>query len=339
MSPATTPVPGSFCWFELATLDQAAAKRFYQSVFGWSVEDQPMGPSETYSLFRIDGKDVAAGYAMRPDQKMQGVPPHWMVYVLVTNADKATARAKQLGATVHSGPFDVMDAGRMSVVQDPAGAMFCIWQPKKSKGVGLRGDHGTAVWVDLSTPDQARSGKFYSDLFGWNMTEGKSMNPARPGDYYHIVNGSEFIGGIQPSTYRDPKTPPFWLTYFDVADADATIKQVASLGGKVIMPAMAMGDVRKFAVLADPQGAVFAIVQDLGGAESSAKPAAKAISKPGAKPGVNPGAKPSAKAAAKKASSKKSVKARPAKTSKKKPGKKSGKKTSAKPAKKGQRKR
>jgi predicted enzyme related to lactoylglutathione lyase len=309
-----------------------------------------MGPSETYSLFRIDGKDVAAGYAMRPDQKMQGVPPHWMVYVLVTNADKATARAKQLGATVHSGPFDVMDAGRMSVVQDPAGAMFCIWQPKKSKGVGLRGDHGTAVWVDLSTPDQARSGKFYGDLFGWNMTEGKSMNPARPGDYYHIVNGSEFIGGIQPSTHRDPNTPPFWLTYFGVADADATIKQVASLGGKVIMPAMAMGDVRKFAVLADPQGAVFAIVQELGGAESSAKPAVKAISKPGTKPGVNTGAKPRAKAAArkaspkktsaktiapKKASSKKSVKARPAKLSKKKPAKRK----SSKPAKRGQRKR
>lgn len=355
MSPATTPVPGSFCWFELATSDQAAAKRFYQSVFGWSVEDQPIGPNEMYSLFRIGGKDVAAGYTMRAEQKMQGVPPNWMVYVLVTNADRATARAKQLGATVHSGPFDVMDAGRMSVIQDPAGAMFCIWQPNKNKGVGLRGEHGTAVWTDLSTPDQPRSGKFYSDLFGWKMVDGKSMNPARPGDYYHIVNGADFIGGIQPATDRDPNAPPFWLTYFDVANADATIKQVASLGGKVIMPPMAMGGVRKFAVLADPQGAVFAIVQELGGKESSATPkaAAKAPVQPAvntapaakAAPAVNtaptvkaaPAVKPAPpanapKAAAKEttaakkspkgASSKKAAKSRPAKLAKKKPAKK-----------------
>jgi predicted enzyme related to lactoylglutathione lyase len=352
MSPATTPIPGSFCWFELATSDQAAAKRFYQSVFGWSVEDQPIGPNEMYSLFRIDGKDVAAGYTMRADQKIQGVPPNWMVYVLVANADKATARAKQLGATVHSGPFDVMDAGRMSVIQDPAGAVFCIWQPNKNKGVGLRGEHGTAVWVDLSTPDQARSGKFYSDLFGWKMADGKSMNPARPGDYYHIVNGSDFIGGIQPSTHRDPKMPPFWLTYFDVANADATIKQVASLGGKVIMPAMAMGDVRKFAVLADAQGAVFAIVQELGGEESSAKQAAKAAVKtaPAAKaaatnvPAKKAAAKKPAakKARAKKAPAKKAAKAnarkaKPARGSK--PAKKARASKKAKAAKKGQRKR
>ena len=192
-----------------------------------------MGPNEMYSLFRIDGKDVAAGYTMRAEQKMQGVPPHWMVYVLVTNADKATARAKQLGATVHSGPFDVMDAGRMSVVQDPAGAMFCIWQANKNKGVGLRGDHGTAVWTDLSTPDQARSGKFYSDLFGWRMTEGKSMNPARPGDYYHIVNGSDFIGGVQPAAHMNPHAPPQWLIYIEVDDCRASTESSTGTRGCV----------------------------------------------------------------------------------------------------------
>jgi predicted enzyme related to lactoylglutathione lyase len=358
MSPATKPVPGSFCWFELATLDQTAAKRFYQSVLGWSVEDQPMGPSEMYSLFRINGKDVAAGYTMRAEQKAQGVPPNWMVYVLVSSVDKSAAKAKTLGATVHVEPFDVMDAGRMSVIQDPVGATFCIWQPNKSQGAGLRGEHGTAVWVDLSTPDQVKSGKFYSDLFGWKMV-GENMNPAKPGDYYHIVNGTDFIGGIQPATHRDPKTPPFWLTYFDVADADATVKQVASLGGKVIMPTMAMGDVRKFAVLADPQGAVFALVQDLGGKESSAtpKPIAKATATkvPAAKaPAVKapPVKAPAMKAAARKPAAKngrakkplakKSAKAKARKATPPR-GSKSAKKARAskktKPAKKGQRKR
>jgi uncharacterized protein len=340
MSPAAKLVPGSFCWFELATLDQEAAKRFYQSVFGWAADDQPIGPTEKYSMFRINGHDVAAGYTMRAEQKTQGVPPNWMVYVLVADADKTAARARQLGATIHAEPFDVMDSGRMSVIQDPVGAMFCIWQAAKHAGVGLKGDHGTAVWVDLSTPDQTRSGKFYSDLFGWKMTEGKSMKPAKPGDYFHIVNGTEFIGGIQPGTHRDPNAPSSWLTYFDVADADGTVKQVKSLGGRVIMPTMAMGDVRKFAVLADPQSAVFAIVQELGGQETSAKP----------KPAE--GAAPK-KAVAKKATKAKARRAKPVKKSKpakkaarkSKPAKASAKRSAkkparkSKPARKGQRKR
>ena len=72
--------PGQFCWVELATTDQAAARTFYRSLFGWEADEQPMGPGETYTLFRKAGRDVAAGYRLRPDQK--GVPPSWQVYVL-----------------------------------------------------------------------------------------------------------------------------------------------------------------------------------------------------------------------------------------------------------------
>ena len=229
MSAVTKHVPGSFCWFELATTDQNAAKQFYQSVFGWKVEDQAIGPSETYSMFRIDGKDVAAGYRIRPEQLTQGVPPHWMIYMMVANADASAAKAKALGAAVIVEPFDVMDHGKMSVIRDPTGAMFCIWQPNTHTGTGLTGAHGTMVWADLSTPDQKRAGEFYSALFGWTMVTGTSMNPAKPGEYYHIMNGSEFIGGVQPAEYRDPHIPAHWLMYFDVANCDKTVARVASL--------------------------------------------------------------------------------------------------------------
>src|SRR6185369_11283507 len=94
--------------------------------------------------------------------------------------------------------------------------------------------------------------------------------------------------------------PSNWLTYFDVANAGATISKVQSLGGRVLMPAMTMGNVRTFAVLADPQGAAFAVVQELGGKEDGEpKPAAKAAAKPAPKPVAKPAAKPQAKAAAK----------------------------------------
>src|ERR1700748_1996365 len=110
---------GSFCWVELATTDQAAAKNFYTSLFGWSVTDSPMGPDDLYSIFNIDGRDAAAGYTMRKEDRAQGIPPHWMLYIAVDDADKSVAKAAQAGGTILAPAFDVMDAGRMGVIQDP----------------------------------------------------------------------------------------------------------------------------------------------------------------------------------------------------------------------------
>jgi len=103
----TKAKPGNFCWFELATSDQAAAKKFYGGLFGWTANDNPMGPDAYYTMFQLRGKNVAAAYTMMPEQAKQGVPPHWGTYVAVTNVDDTIARAKSLGGSVLAGPMDV----------------------------------------------------------------------------------------------------------------------------------------------------------------------------------------------------------------------------------------
>src|SRR2546425_5023173 len=113
---------GSFCWIELATTDQKAAKDFYGSLFGWSPQDSPIGPNEFYTIFKLEGRDAAAGYTLRAEQREQGVLPHWMVYIAIDSADQAAGKAKELGGTVVVPPFDVMDLGRMAVIHDPTGA-------------------------------------------------------------------------------------------------------------------------------------------------------------------------------------------------------------------------
>jgi predicted enzyme related to lactoylglutathione lyase len=250
-----THSPGSFCWFELATTDQNAAKNFYSSLFGWSVADYPMGPEDFYSMFRLDGRDAAAGYTMRKEQRAQGVPPHWMLYIAVANADQSVAKAAQAGATVLAPPFDVMDAGRMAVIQDPTGAIFSVWQPNRNPGTGIGGVDSTVCWADLSTPDPERAKKFYSELFGWEMMK----DPQDPSGYIHIKNGEQFIGGIPPAEHRNPNAPPHWLLYFQVASAEASTSKAAQLGGKVLMPPRKMENVGTWSIVADPQGAVFAL--------------------------------------------------------------------------------
>ena len=250
----THPV-GDFCWIELATTDQNSAKSFYSSLFGWAPNDMPMGPEEVYTIFRLNGRDSAAGYTMGKEERAQHVPPHWNLYIAVESADAAADKATKLGGKVLAPAFDVFDAGRMSVIQDPTGAVFTVWQAKKNAGIGIVREPGTFCWADLSTPDRERAKQFYSGLFGWQVEAGEKD----PSGYLHIKNGENFIGGIPPVQHRNPNSPPHWLIYFAVADVDATAAKAKQAGARFYLEPMSIEDVGRMAVMADPQGAVSAI--------------------------------------------------------------------------------
>ena len=247
--------PGEFCWFELATTDQEAAKKFYMSLFGWTVMDSPMGPTDYYSMFQIEGRAVAAGYTMRQEERAQGVPPHWMLYVCVASADEIARRAPELGGKVFAPAFDVAEFGRMTVVADPTHAIFSVWQPKTHRGTQIAGVNGTVCWADLNTPDPDRAIPFYSALFGWKMAAGEQD----PSGYLHIKSGETFIGGIPPAKNLNPQAPPHWMIYFLVSDCDAAAERVKELGGTPLMGPLDIPNTGRMAIFKEPQGAVFAV--------------------------------------------------------------------------------
>ena len=106
------PNTGSFCWLELGTTDRKAAKTFYSNLFGWSGEDMPMGPDMVYTILRSGGNDVAGAYALMKEQVAAHVPPHWMPYIKVENADASAAKAVALGAKQIVPPSDIPNVGR-----------------------------------------------------------------------------------------------------------------------------------------------------------------------------------------------------------------------------------
>jgi len=246
-------VPGSFCWMELATTDQNSAKAFYAALFDWSAIDYPMGPGEFYTMFKLQDRDVAAGYTM--GQREQGAPPRWNLYIAVENADAAATRAAELGGKVLAPAFDVMDAGRMAVIQDPTGAIFQAWQPNRSIGIRISNVPGAFCWADLNTGDAKAASAFYSGLLGWKFEPGEHDTSG----YLHIKNGDAFIGGVPAPDQRDPNAPPHWLLYFQVADCDASTAKAAEHGAKIFMPPMTLEGVGRFSVIADPQGAAFSL--------------------------------------------------------------------------------
>lgn len=251
----TEHAPGSFCWIELATTDGPGAKKFYGELFGWDAHDSPIGPDQVYTLLRLDGKDVGALY--QKGETMKDVPPNWASYISVTSADETVAKAQALGGNIIQGAFDVMEVGRMAVISDPTGAVFCIWQPKVHKGVGVKGEPNSLTWNELLTTDTAKAGDFYTKLFGWvDNTHGGQGH-----QYTEFMNGDTHAGGMMKIEPHMGPIPPNWGIYFAVEDVDAAAEKAKSLGANLIVPPMDIETVGRFSTIRDPQGAVFSIIK------------------------------------------------------------------------------
>jgi len=116
---------GTFGWDELHTRDTGAAKKFYGSVFGWSGK----GDGDEYWHWRNAGKDIGG---MMSHKGPPSVPPHWLAYTVVSEVDNLTKKVETLGGKVMAPAMDIPKVGRFSVVQDPTGAVFSLFQSGRS---------------------------------------------------------------------------------------------------------------------------------------------------------------------------------------------------------------
>jgi predicted enzyme related to lactoylglutathione lyase len=240
---------GTFCWTDLGTTDAASARAFYTHLFGWDAEDLPAGEDGVYTMFRIDGRDVAALYEMGAQERGQ-LPAHWSSYVSVEDVEAVAARTRELGAAVVAEPFDVLDSGRMAVLRDPAGAHLHLWEPGRHVGAGRVNEAGCMVWNELAAPDVGRAAAFYRDLLGWDA-EADATGYAT----IHTSNGPN--GGIRPVQEGEQ---PAWLVYFSVESADDAAGRVRDAGGEVVAGPMDV-TVGRIAIVRDPQGAALALYE------------------------------------------------------------------------------
>lgn len=257
MQEITQHAPGSFCWVELGTSDAAAAKKFYTALFGWGFHDEEVGPDMVYTQWQINGKNVGALYQLNEQMKAQGIPPHWGLYVAVKSVDESAKQVTALGGKLVMEPFDVMDAGRMAILQDPTGATISLWQAGKHIGTQLVNHPNTLCWGELATPNAKAAGEFFTKLFGW----GAKTGDAGGGQYTEFINGGVPIGGMMEMTAEWGNIPPHWKPYFAVEDCDAIADKAKSLGASLKVPPTDIPNTGRFSVIQDPQGAVFSIIK------------------------------------------------------------------------------
>jgi uncharacterized protein len=266
------------CWVDTSQPDPEAALAFYRGLFGWEFEDRmPSEAPGNYFVAKLHGRDVAA-----VGSQMEGSPPTpvWSTYISVENADEAAAKVTDAGGSTLAEPFDVLDAGRMGVLSDASGAVFCVWQPKEHKGAQLVNEAGTWNFSDLNTRDFDGALAFYGAVFGWvaEKIEGAGMGftflrlpgygdflektdpglRARQAEIGAPDGFEDVVAGLVTMTPdRFPAdVPPHWSVTFAVDDADATAARATELGGALLAGPLDAGPTR-IAVISDPQGAVF----------------------------------------------------------------------------------
>ena len=253
---------GTPSWIDLSTTDVGGAKAFYSSLFGWDYQDNPMGEGQVYSMAQIDGSAAGAMYAQQKEEAEMGLPPYWKVYITVDDVEAIAAKAPELGATLVMEPFDVFDAGRMCIVQDPTGAVIQFWQAKAHIGCEVRDQHGALTWTELLTNDQESAGAFYAGLLGIGL-DTESMPTPEGGDYHMLMTEGGPVAGLMemPDNLVEMGVPPHWEVYFRVDNAKAAVGEATALGAQVMFGPEELPMVGTFAALQDPQGAVFGIQQ------------------------------------------------------------------------------
>jgi predicted enzyme related to lactoylglutathione lyase len=125
MGEANRPKLGAITWCDLTVADAPRLRDFYRDVVGWDPRPEPMGGYEDYSMV-APGGDVVAGVCHARGENAD-IPPRWLVYIQVPDVDAAAARAAERGGRIVAGPRG-MGGGRFAVIEDPAGAVFALYQ-------------------------------------------------------------------------------------------------------------------------------------------------------------------------------------------------------------------
>ena len=253
MAETKTQIVNKPAWIELSTGDAEGSRNFYSKIFGWKVEVNPDPQYGGYGIAKVGGKDVAG---IGPKQ-MAEQPTAWSVYIGTKDVDALAKKVKESGGTVVAGPMDVGPMGRFAAFQDPSGAFISGWQAKEMDAF-LYGKPNTFDWAELNARGVEKTLPFYSKLFGWGE---KKSSMAEGQDYIEFqLDGHSIAGATEMPPMVPKEVPSYWLVYFNVEDVDKKFKEAEAAGAEHILHPMDFPGGR-FAVLRDPQGAVFAIVK------------------------------------------------------------------------------
>jgi predicted enzyme related to lactoylglutathione lyase len=243
--------PGTPNWVDLAADDAEAAAKFYAGLFGWDCEYQG---TRDYWVCKLDGVDVGGIGPKQPGTEQ--LPSRWTTYLATDDLDRTLDAVEAQHGTQLMKAREVEQHGRMAIAADPNGAIFGLWQAADHIGAERTADPGTLVWSEALSEDYETARKFYIAVFGYRAEEIGGYN--RYAALYAADKPVAGTGELHPDFPAG--TPPHWLPYFAADNTDQTVDHVISAGGAILGDPLDT-DFGRLAVLTDPEGARFAVIQ------------------------------------------------------------------------------
>ncbi|GAA1407117.1 hypothetical protein AUR04nite_04130 [Glutamicibacter uratoxydans] len=251
--PGFEPPAAEPCWVDLLTSDVERAIEFYGALFGW--EPSEKSRNSAVVEMRLDGKPVTG--LLHNDQVHQ-LADVWTTYLNVADIHAAVFSVQMHGGVVYLEPTVTEHDGTVAVVGDPSGVGVGLWQSIHPILTTATGRPGTRIWNELHTTSFAAATRFYRAALAWELYPISDTDQFR---YQSFRQGADAKAGIfDISGQNDPE--PGWRTYFAVANADATVELAVKLGAQIVRAA-SDSPFGRMAVIKDPTGAEFSIMQTL----------------------------------------------------------------------------
>jgi predicted enzyme related to lactoylglutathione lyase len=261
LPPLVTPASqehhvGKVIFAELVTPDLAAAKQFYGGLFGWTFRDIRSGKAG-YAAASLDGQPVA-GLIHKELSTGEHHQPAWLSFIAVRDVDASTALTVQHGARVLFPPHSFQDRGRQAVLADPQGAVFAVLASSSGDPPDVLAEPGEWIWSSLITRDPDAGAAFYQTLFDYEVF----ALPADEGAQ-HLLLATDNYARASANSWpaNKPNIHPHWLNYVRVEDADKTAAKAVALGGRILVEPRLDRHGGKVAVIADPAGAAFGLLE------------------------------------------------------------------------------
>jgi len=241
------------------TSDTEKAKAFYTALFGWTYETGDQEKYGGYITASKNGKMVAG--IMEKQADMGAMPDLWSTYLRTDDIAATTEAAAANGGQVLLAPMEVPEQGSMAMYADASGAAIGAWQFGEMTGFELAAEAGAPAWHELLAKDYEAAVTFYQRVFGW---ETSVMSDTPEFRYITLGAGDQSKAGIMDASgFLPEQVPSMWSVYFAVEDTDASVEKATALGATVTQPAEDT-PFGRLATLADPTGAVFRVIQELG---------------------------------------------------------------------------
>ncbi len=255
--PATTEHHvGKVIWVDLMTPDLAGAKQFYAGLFGWTFRDISAGKTQ-YAIAYLDGQPVGGLFqgAARPDQHRH---PAWLTFIAVRDVDAAKQTALAQGAKVVFEPKTYPQRGRQAIFADPEGAFFAVLASTSGDPADVLASPGDWIWSALLTPDPDKDAAFYQAVFGYDAFDLQSDDKLE-----HVILSSDGYAraSVNALPSDSPHHHPRWLNFVRVVDVKAAAAKAVALGGRVLAAPHVDGHGDMMAVVADPTGAAFGLME------------------------------------------------------------------------------